>query len=236
MQHPRFRSGEITTGFIAEEYPDGFHGAPASEELLRKVAAVATVIDMEQVSRAREIDGQLGHRVIDRAERAVIIDGARFDLSVDGYDGGLLVNYDDNESPLDVIGHWRPGQSLFAVTIDDEALTVKVARTPRGWRLTTRGKSHDVRVYPPHVADLNRHLIEKTPPDLSKFLIAPMPGLLVRLDVAEGDIVQAGQPLAVVEAMKMENILRAEKTATVKAISAQQGESLAVDQVILEME
>ena len=236
MQHPRFRSGKITTGFIAEEYPDGFHGAPASPELLRQVAAVATVIDLEQTARARSIDGQLGGAVVGDTRRVVLLAGERFEMSVDGYDGGLLVNYDEAEPPLDVIGHWQPGQSAVTMRIDGEPLTVKVARTRRGWRLNLRGKSHDVRVYPPHVAALTRHLLEKVPPDLSKFLIAPMPGLLVRLDVKEGDTVQAGQPLAVVEAMKMENILRAEKTATVKEISAQQGESLAVDQVILELE
>jgi len=236
MQHPRFRAGELTTGFIAEEYPDGFAGAPASPDLLRRIAAVAVVIDLEQVNRARSVDGQLGGRVIDRAERAVLIGDTRFDMTVDGYDGGLLVKHDDAEPPLDVIGHWRPGQSLFRVAIDGEPLSVKVARERGGWRLTARGKAHHVRVYPPHVAALTRHLIEKVPPDLSKFLIAPMPGLLVRLDVAEGDRVEAGQALAVVEAMKMENILRAPKSATVKALSAQAGESLQVDQVILELE
>ena len=115
-------------------------------------------------------------------------------------------------------------------------LTVKIARTRTGFKLTTRGASHVVRVLPTGVAAFAHHLIEKVPPDLSKFLIAPMPGLLVRLDVGVGDAVQLGQPLAVVEAMKMENILRAEKAATVKAVEVKAGDSLAVDQVILEME
>jgi len=105
-----------------------------------------------------------------------------------------------------------------------------------GFRLTTRGASHVARVLPAHAAPYARHLIEKVPPDLSRFLIAPMPGLLVRLDVGAGDAVEAGQPLAVVEAMKMENILRAEKSGRVKSVSAVTGDSLAVDQVILEME
>ena len=194
------------------------------------------VIDLEHAGRARDISGQLGGRVIDRAERVVTIDGTRFDITVDGYDGGLLINLDPNEPPLDVVGHWRPGQRLFAAVIDDEPLTVKVARVAGGWRLTARGKAHLVRVLPPHVAALTRHMIEKVPPDLSRFLLAPMPGLLVRLDVGAGDKVEAGQPLAVVEAMKMENILRAGKSGTVKALKANPGESLAVDQVILELE
>ena len=119
-----------------------------------------------------------------------------------------------------------------------KALRVKdsEAKTRTGFRLTTRGASHLARVLPARVAPNAQHLIEKVPPDLSKFLIAPMPGLLVRLDVGEGDKVEAGQPLAVVEAMKMENILRAEKAAVVKTVAARAGDSLAVDQVILELE
>ena len=112
---------------------------------------------------------------------------------------------------------------------------VRVAVTRSGFRLTTRGASHAVRVLPAHVAPLTQYMIEKVPPDLSKFLICPMPGLLVALHVGAGDTVQPGQPLAVVEAMKMENILRAEKAGTVKQVNAQAGDSLAVDAVILEM-
>ncbi|HEX8579981.1 MAG TPA: biotin/lipoyl-containing protein, partial [Allosphingosinicella sp.] len=120
--------------------------------------------------------------------------------------------------------------------IDDRARTVQVSRRGRQWKLTTRGASHHADVLPPHVAELSRHMIEKIPPDLSKFLICPMPGLLTALNVGEGDAVEAGQPLAVVEAMKMENILRAEKSGRVKCVAAKPGESLAVDAVILEFE
>jgi propionyl-CoA carboxylase alpha chain len=235
MQHPRFCDGALTTGFIAEEYPDGFRGAPASDDLRRKLAAVAAVIDLEHAARARGINGQLGGAIAGRVERVVTIDDTRFETSVDDYDGGLLVNLDPAEPPLDIVGRWRPGQRVFTAIIDDEPLSMKVARVPGGWRLTARGKAHVVRVLPPHVAALTRHMIEKVPPDLSRFLLAPMPGLLVRLDIAEGDRVEAGQPLAVVEAMKMENILRAGKSGVVKAVSARAGDSLAVDQVILEL-
>ena len=133
-----------------------------------------------------------------------------------------------------LIGRLRPGQGLFKGAIDGRSRIVQVARQGRQWRLTTRGASHVADVLPAHVADLSRYMIEKVPPDLSKYLICPMPGLLTRLDVKEGDAVEAGQPLAVVEAMKMENILRAEKAGTVKSIAAKPGESLAVDAVILE--
>ena len=120
--------------------------------------------------------------------------------------------------------------------LDDAPLTVRIARTRAGFKLTTRGATHIARVLPAHVAPYAQHLIAKIPPDLSRFLLCPMPGLLMRLDVAAGDKVEAGQPLAVVEAMKMENILRAEKAGTVKSVNAAPGDSLAVDAVILEME
>jgi len=120
--------------------------------------------------------------------------------------------------------------------IDDKPLSVKVEPTRAGFKLTTRGAIHQVQVLPAHIAPYTQHMIEKIPPDLSKFLICPMPGLLVTLNVGEGDAVEAGQPLAVVEAMKMENILRAEKSGKVKSVNAKVGDSLAVDAIILEME
>jgi propionyl-CoA carboxylase alpha chain len=235
MQHPRFRSGAITTGFIAEEYPEGFRGAPASPALLRKLAAVAIVLDLEQASHAAAISGQLNAPSLS-AERLAIIDGQEFACIVEGYDGGLLVNFDGDEPPLDVVGHWRPGQPLFSLTIDDAPLSVRVKRVRAGWRLTAHGASHVVKVYSPRVAELARHMIEKIPPDMSKFLLAPMPGLLTALHVQPGDKVEAGQPLAVVEAMKMENILRAERAGTVKSAHFTPGESMAVDAAILEFE
>jgi len=235
MQHPRFRSGALTTGFIAEEYPEGFHGAPASPELLRKLAAVAIVLDLAQEERAAVISGQLNARSLS-TERVAIVDGQEYASIVDGYEGGLLVNFDGNDPPLDVAGRWRPGQSLFSLTIDDAPLHVKVKRVRAGWRLTAHGASHVVKVYSPRVAELARHMIEKIPPDMSKFLLAPMPGLLTALHVKPGDKVEAGQPLAVVEAMKMENILRAERAGTVKSAHFVAGDSMAVDAAILEFE
>jgi propionyl-CoA carboxylase alpha chain len=230
MQHDRFRSGEITTGFIAEEYPDGFHGAPASEELLRTLAAVAAFAATAEADRARRTDGQLGRRLRPPSGWTVRIGGKDHDVAV-STDG---VTVDGEHLPLGL--EYTPGDRIVEVDADGEMLTVKLSRTRTGFKLTARGASHVARVLPAHVAPYAAHLLEKIPPDLSKFLIAPMPGLLVRLDVAVGDTVQPGQPLAVVEAMKMENILRAEKAATVKAVNAGVGESLAVDQVILELE
>jgi len=230
MQHPRFREGALTTGFIAEEYPDGFHGAPASPELLRSLAAIAAFAATAEADRARRIDGQLGKRLRPPAEWSVKIEGAEHQVSVST--DGILVDGEELEIALE----YTPGDRVVAAELGDHDLVAKIARTRAGFKLTTHGASHVARVLPAHVAPYAAHLIEKIPPDLSRFLLAPMPGLLMRLDVTAGDKVEAGQSLAVVEAMKMENILRAEKAGIVKSINAAPGDSLAVDEVILEME
>jgi propionyl-CoA carboxylase alpha chain len=235
LQHPRFRAGKLTTGFIAEEYPEGFAGAPADEELLRDLAAIGALVALTHATRAAMIDGQLGEPEFPEQSQIVRIAKRDFEVSVDPYDGGTLVTVDGGDE-MDVIGDWAPGQALLVVDIDERRRVVQVARTGREWLLTTRGAAHKVAVMPRHVAELTRHMIEKIPPDLSRFLLAPMPGLLTRLEVKVGDKVEAGQPVAVVEAMKMENILRAAKASTVKGVSAEVGESLAVDQVIVEFD
>jgi propionyl-CoA carboxylase alpha chain len=235
MQHPRFRSGAITTGFIAEEYPDGFHGAPASEAQLDGLAAIAALLGLETDARAAEIDGQLNGGPDILAERVVRIAGRDRHVSFDDGGDGLIATIDGART-IEIDGEWEPGQALFEGTIDGEAAAVRVARQGRKWKLTTRGAAHLVDVWPAHIATLARHMIEKVPTDLSKFLLCPMPGLLVSLNVGEGDKVEAGQPLATVEAMKMENILRAEKAGVVKRVEAKPGDSLAVDAVILELE
>ena len=230
MQHPRFRSGELTTGFIAEEYPDGFQGAASSPELVKSLAAIAGFVATAEADRARHVDGQLGDtlpppsrwqvKIADAVHDIEMIDG---EMHVDGASFELSMEYD-------------PGDRIIEAEVDGDELAVKITKTRNGFNLSTRGAKHVARVLPGHIAHLAAHMIEKIPPDLSKFLICPMPGLLTTLHVGEGDIVEAGQPLAVVEAMKMENILRAEKTGTVKLVNAKAGDSLAADAVILEME
>jgi propionyl-CoA carboxylase alpha chain len=230
MQHPRFRSGELTTGFIAEEYPDGFHGAPASPELLRQLAAVAGFMACANADRARQVDGQLGDELDPPGDWQVMVDGVVHDVEI-GADE-ILVDGTDIELELE----YTPGDCLVIAEVDDGELAVRVKKTATGFALTTRGATHKVRCLPAHVAPLAQHMIEKIPPDLSRFLICPMPGLITAIHVEAGDKVEAGQPLAIVEAMKMENILRAEKTGVVKVVNAKAGDSLAVDAVILEME
>ena len=235
MQHPRFRSGAITTGFIAEEYPEGFAGAPADPLLIHDLALVATLAGHATDARACAVSGQLNGPVSAPDLRVVRVGGDVHEVVVEERPEGVLARVDGGE-PVELIGRWAPGQTRFRGTIDGRRRIVQIARAGRDWLLTTRGASHKVQVYPAHGAALTGHMIEKVPPDLSRFLIAPMPGLLTALHVGEGDKVEAGQPLAVVEAMKMENILRAQKSAAVKRVAAKPGDSLAVDAVILEFE
>jgi len=236
MQHPRFRDGDITTGFIAEEYREGFDGAPADLQLLADIAVIAAMVSAITDERAAEISDQLGERLYVPCERVVRIDGGpEHRVRIKPYKGGTLAVLDGGEL-IDIVGRWVAGQRLLTVLIDGRKRIVQVRRTGRNWELQTRGASHRVQVLAPHVAELSHFMIEKEPPDLSRLLLAPMPGLLTKLDVAVGDKVEPGQPVAVMEAMKMENILRAPKAATVKATPAKAGDSLAVDQVIVEFE
>jgi propionyl-CoA carboxylase alpha chain len=235
MQHPRFRSGNITTGFIADEFPQGFHGAPADAQLIADLAVIAGMVAAIMDERAAEIDGQLGPPEHRSCDRVVCLAGEEHRVRIKPYRGGTLALLDGGDL-IDIIGRWVPGQRLLSVTVDGRRRIVQVRRNGRNWELQTCGASHQVQVLLPHVAELAKHMIEKVPPDLSRYLIAPMPGLLTKLDVAVGDKVEPGQPVAVMEAMKMENILRAGRAATVKATPAKAGDSLAVDQVIVEFD
>jgi propionyl-CoA carboxylase alpha chain len=241
MQHPRFRSGAITTGFIAEEYPEGFSGAPVADATRHDLIAVAATINAIRVERESMIDNQLaGHGAVYGEDWVVVIGKERVPVRVESYGDRFAVAH-GGQAAEPAVEHeietrWRPGDHTCIATIDGRAVAVQTERRGVGYRLTTRGRIHDVRVLTPRAAELSAHMIEKIPPDLSKFLLCPMPGLVVSVSAKEGDKVEAGQPLAIVEAMKMENILRAEKSATVKAVRAKAGESLSVDAVIIEFE
>ena len=230
MQHPRFLAGELTTGFIAEEYPEGFGGAPASEETLRTIAAIAGGIECSERARAARTSGKLNGAPGSMSDWVVQLGGR--DYAVTLGEGHAMVDGHRVEGHCD----WRPGDATATATGGNAKLGLIVRKDGAHWRITTRGATHRALVLPAHVAPLAAHMIEKVPPDMSKLLASPMPGLLVALHVAQGEAVVPGQPLATVEAMKMENILRAEKAGTVAELRAAEGDSLAVDQVILELE
>ena len=231
MQHPRFRSGELTTGFIAEEYPEGFEGAATSEERARVIAAIAAGIEFTHQARQRQISGQLNGPQPVTPAWIVRIDGQ--DHTVTLGEGHAMVDGHKVEGHCD----WMPGQRTATATqADGSALGLTVTRHGPNWKINTHGRTYTARALPARLAEHAGHMIEKEPPDYSRMLLCPMPGLLVKLHVGEGDQVETGQPLATVEAMKMENILRAEKSGTVATINAQEGETLMVDAVILELE
>ncbi len=175
-QHPRFRSGDITTNFIAEEYPEGFEGAPADPQLIADLAAIAAMIETTREARAGQISGQLNSAIEPPLDHAVRIGGDVHRVRIEPFEGGTMASVDGG-APVEMFGSWSPGQRLLGVTIDGRQRTVQVKREGRRWVLTTRGASHKVQVLDPHVADLSVHMIEKAPPDLSRLLLAPMPGL-----------------------------------------------------------
>ncbi|KPF65014.1 acetyl-CoA carboxylase biotin carboxylase subunit [Porphyrobacter sp. AAP60] len=235
MQHPRFRSGELTTGFIAEEYPEGFHGAATTEGFRRILAAVCAGNEFSWQARARQISGQLDGPLPVSGEWLVKIGDDRFEVVLG--DGHAMVD----GVRVDGTCNWLPGMVQAEATGKVEGgeevrFGLIVERIGNQWKVTTRGAAHTALVLPLRLARHESLMLEKVPPDLSKFLICPMPGMLMKLHVAEGETVQPGQPLATVEAMKMENILRAEKEGVIAKINAAEGESLAVDAVILELE
>ena len=230
MQHPRFRSGDITTAFIADEYPDGFEGAAVSDEMKRAVAAWVAGAECTERARAGRISEQLNGAPSPGSNWTVKLDGQ--DYAVELGDGGATVDGHWIAGTWD----WEPGMRLSTVTADDTEYGVQLQREAAWWNLTTRGRQYRGMALPARLETHASHMIEKIPPDTSKMLLCPMPGLLVKLHVEEGAEVEAGQPLATVEAMKMENILRAEKAGTVAAINAAEGETLVVDAVILELE
>ncbi len=240
MDHDRFVSGNITTAFIEEEYPEGFEGVQSSVDTKRKLAACAAVMNMiAQLRRTRISGAMTNHKRRVGKDWVVILKDiggwTSHSLSMKAKDAGAKIKFADG-SKVKVLTNWRPGSHLFCGTIDGEAVAIKVTATAAGYDLRYRGADLCAQILAPRVADLNGHMIEKVAPDTSKQLLCPMPGLIVSIAVLEGDEVQEGQALATVEAMKMENILRAEKKSKVIKINATAGDSLAVDEIIMEFE
>ncbi|MEX0370897.1 MAG: acetyl-CoA carboxylase biotin carboxylase subunit [Tateyamaria sp.] len=235
MDHPKFVSGDMTTAFIAEEYPDGFEGVDLSDTDLRKVAAACAAMHRVAEIRRARVSGRMdNHERKVGSDWNVSLQGQSFDVVVDADHDGSTVSF--NGTAVRVSGDWTPGDQLAEMTVDGAPLVLKVGKVSGGFRIRTRGADLKVHVRSPRQAELARLMPEKTPPDTSKMLLCPMPGLVVKVDVAEGEEVQEGQALCTIEAMKMENILRAEKKGTVSKINAGAGDSLAVDDVIMEFE
>ncbi len=236
MDHQKFIDGDMTTAFIEEEYPEGFEGVTLSDDALRRVAAATAAMHRVAEIRRTRISGRMdNHTRHVGADWVVSLQGTSIPVTVDADHGGATIRFEDGEA-LRVESNWTPGQTLARVAVGNQDLILKVESHSSGFRIRYRGADMDVTLRTPRQAELAARMPEKTPPDTSKMLLCPMPGLIVKIDVEEGDEVQDGQALCTVEAMKMENILRAEKKGIVKKINAAPGDSLAVDDVILEFE
>ncbi|MEN8894441.1 acetyl/propionyl/methylcrotonyl-CoA carboxylase subunit alpha [Planktotalea arctica] len=236
MDHPIFIAGEMTTAFIEEQYPDGFNGVDLPEGDLRRIAAASAAMNRVAEIRRARISGTLDNHERHVGEAwNVALQGLSFDVVIAADQGGSTVTFEDGTA-LRVSGKWTPGDPLANMSVDGAPLVMKVGKVSGGFRIRARGADIKVHVRTPRQAELARKMPEKIAPDTSKLLLCPMPGLIVKIDVEEGDEVQEGQALCTVEAMKMENILRAEKKGTVSKINAAAGDSLAVDDVIMEFE
>jgi len=236
MDHPKFVSGDMTTAFIAEEYPEGFAGVELPELALRRIAASAAAMHRVAEIRRARISGRMDNHERHVGEDWVVsLQGQSYPVTVVADHEGSTVRFEDGSSHR-VASAWTPGDQLAEIDVDDDKLVLKVGKITQGFRIRSRGADLKVHVRNPRQAELAALMPEKLPPDTSKLLLCPMPGLIVKVDVEVGDEVQEGQALCTVEAMKMENILRAERKGVVSKINAAPGDSLAVDDVIMEFE
>ncbi len=236
MDHERFASGNMTTAFIAEEYPEGFEGVELGDADLRRIAAATAAMNRVAEIRRARISGRLDNHERHVGESwNVALQGQSYDVTIAADRDGSTVRFEDG-AELRVSGDWTPGDQLATMDVDGSPLVLKVGKISGGFRIRSRGADLKVHVRTPRQAELARLMPEKMPPDTSKMLLCPMPGLIVKVDVEVGQEVQEGQALCTVEAMKMENILRAERKGVVSKINAAAGDNLAVDDVIMEFE
>ena len=234
--HPKFISGDMTTAFIAEEYPDGFAGVTPDEATCRRIAAATVAMHRVAEIRRARISGRLdNHERQVGSEWVVKLADQRFPVTMKADKTGADIRFEDGTT-LRVTSDWTPGQTLAELQVGGAPLVLNAEPRSNGYRVRYRGADLNVTILSPRHAELAAHMLIKTPPDTSKLLLCPMPGLIVKVDVEEGEEVQEGQALCTVEAMKMENILRAERKGVVAKIKAGPGDSLAVDDVIMEFE
>ncbi len=236
MAHPRWQAGKLSTGFIAEEFPNGFHVHAPDGEPADVLAAVAAAIDHVQGERKRRISGQLSGRSVTReSQRAVWLSGREIKLEVRRDSDVIDVRFNQTKAAVRKLrSNWKPGDLVWSGKIDGHPIAVQIRTIANGFALTYRGIETKAFVYTEREAGYARLMPVKKLADTGKQVLCPMPGLVVSIAVEEGQEVKAGETVAVVEAMKMENVLRAEIDGTVKKINAKPGDSLAVDAVILE--
>ncbi|HWD29512.1 MAG TPA: acetyl/propionyl/methylcrotonyl-CoA carboxylase subunit alpha [Rhizomicrobium sp.] len=233
MHNARFRSGKITTAFIAEEFPDGFHGLTLSDADTLRFIAAASAARLVRALRASGISGTMNGAYKIGNHFVVTLDGHDYEVTNANLAAGNLSLHIDGK-PYGALTDWLPGQPIMMLSGTDGDHAIQIERAQGGYKLGQGGRTVTAIVRSPLGARLAGLMPVKVAPDTSKLLLCPMPGLVVSINVAEGQHVEPGETLAVVEAMKMENVLKAERKGTIKKINAAKGDSLAVDEVIME--
>ncbi len=233
MDQPRFASGALSTNYIADEFPEGFHGLPASEWQVDVITAAAAAMHRMQTVRARRSGN--GLMAPPRDTWVVVVGKKRRTVRLTNGDDTLTIEFPDETRRIVLEGvDWRPGAPMFAGRLDGRPFTVTVAPAAEGFTIRHRATTAKAMVLTPVSADLHERLPAKTPPDTSRIVVSPMPGLVISCDIAEGEEVKEGQVLFVIEAMKMQNIIRAEREGVIKTLSAKAGDSVAADDVLAE--
>jgi len=235
VAHPKFAAGDMTTNFIADEYPDGFHPQDLPSEDSTIQIAVAASVHRAYQQRAAEISGQTpDHERQVSDDWVVVLKDGEHPVTVRVAADGFFVIIEGTTHELQT--DWKLGETLMRGNLDGRNICIQVERQNISYRLTHAGSQDDILVLSPRHAELNTHMLVKEPPDTSKLLLSPMPGLLVSVAVESGQEIKSGEELAVIEAMKMENVLRAERDGRISTVKAAAGDSLAVDQIIMEFE
>ncbi len=233
VDQQRFRSGNITTAYIADEFPDGFAGVSASEWQTKAMICVTAYINSFERRRASQISGRVSQESNLRRDWTVILDKVHHNVSIDLEENFASISI-EGQKPIQLESDWVPGMVIFEGVLDGKFLAIKIGKTSEGFSLRHRGVTADAMVCSPRAAALKIKLPERKEPDLTKLVISPMPGLMVSIDVEVGKAVEEGQTVCIIEAMKMQNTIKAEASGTVKAINVTAGESVAADQVMIE--
>ena len=234
MREPRFQSGELTTNFVADHWPDGFHGAVLDHDTLENLAGGALLAHLTVLRRDRNISGVLDNGAAMGGDWVIRLGDHRIPAAAALVDDGLDMTVDGKT--LEVRGSWRPGDHLFDGTVGGRPVVIQTDRNGTQWDLSHAGVATHVTVLSERADTLLARMPYKAPPDTSNLLLSPMPGMVVDIMVDVGDDVKAGQPLAIIDAMKMENVLRAGRDARVAEVHVSKGDSLAVDQMILKFD
>ncbi|OYX46544.1 MAG: acetyl/propionyl-CoA carboxylase subunit alpha [Alphaproteobacteria bacterium 32-64-14] len=234
LDQKRFQSGKITTGYIKEEFPDGFHGAEASPEVEKLLIAAATYANVLVRTRLSGISGRIEPAKPQRKDWVALVGRKQTPLSITYKMGEARIEFAGEKKTYTLTTDWKPGMSMMELEFNGQTYALSIASAEEGFVLRRLGVEAHVKVCTPVQAGFHALLPEKQKPDTSKLIMSPMPGLVVSVSVSVGQDVKAGEAVCIVEAMKMQNIIRAEADGVVKSVTASAGASVAADEVLVE--